>query len=66
MLESEFVYKESQKNGNERKKSFLKKTNLSHYTILPIFCVFFPSKYEVGENTQISNFKSVVSGVSTL
>ena len=66
MLVSEFVYKERQKNGNERKKSFLKKTDLIHYTILPIFCVYFPSKYEVGENTQISNFKSFISGVSTL
>ena len=44
MLVSEFVYKERQKNGNERKKSFLKKTNLIHYTVLPIFCVFFSLK----------------------
>lgn len=48
------------------KNHFLKRQILFIIPFFPFSVYFFPSKYEVGENTQISNFKSFVSGVSTL
>lgn len=50
MQESEFVYKESQRNDN--KNHFLKRQTLFIVPFFPFSVLFFPSKYKAGEKTK--------------